>query len=150
MRIVDTLEFLLGTWELGRSIEDRRSHISGYFRGTAVVALGSSPSGGGGCRATYDEGGELCLGAHTGPASRHLELATRPDSRVVVISFADGRPFVDLDIRAGEWRALHDCGADCYELVTVVQSHCVVEERWHVRGPGKDYDAVTTLTRIRA
>lgn len=147
MKILDTLGFLLGSWDLDRSIEDHRSRTSGSFHGTAVVAATPMRSHQQRGRASYHEAGELCFGTHVGPAARHLEYTTRPGSEVVMIYFADGRPFVDLDIRTGRWQSVHDCGADRYELTTIVLSHRVVEEHWRVRGPGKSYDAVTTLTR---
>ena len=144
-----TLDFLLGTWEVDRSIEDHRSGTRGSFHGTAVLAVDPDDGRPADCRARYDETGELTFGAHAGPASRHLRYAAGPGSAVVRVSFADGRPFVDLDLSGGSWRAVHQCGADRYELTTIVRSRHVVEEHWHVRGPGKSYDAVTTLTRMR-
>jgi hypothetical protein len=147
MEIPDTVGFLLGTWDVDRSIADHRSLVSGSFRGTAVVAAEPRPGPGGGSRARYEETGELRFGSHAGPASRRLEYAAARDGGAVSVRFADGRPFVDLDLGGGRWQAVHQCGADRYELTTVVRSHDVVEERWRVRGPAKDYDAVTTLTR---
>jgi Family of unknown function (DUF6314) len=149
VEIIDTFDFLLGSWKLSRSIEDHRSGIRGSFRGTAVLAAAQPqpqphPEGG---RASYDEAGEMSFGAYTGPASRHLEYATRPGSGLVAVSFADGRPFFDLDLSSGRWQGIHPCRDDRYELAFVVRSPDVVEERWHVTGPAKDYDAVTILTR---
>jgi len=142
-----TLDFLLGTWAVDRSIEDHRSGALGSFRGTAVLAAEPEVGRPGDRRARYDEAGELSFGTHAGPASRHLRYAAGPDAAVVRVSFADGRPFVDLDLSGGSWRAVHQCGADRYELTTIVRSRHIVEEHWRVRGPGKSYDAVTTLTR---
>jgi hypothetical protein len=56
--------------------------------------------------------------------------------------------YVDLDLRSGTWRSLHPCAEDHYEIVTVVRSPDEVEERWRVRGPAKDYEAVTMLRRL--
>jgi len=128
-----TLDFLLGTWEVDRSIEDHRSGTLGSFHGTAVLAVDPDEGRPGDGRARYDETGELTFGAHTGPASRHLLYAVGPGSAVVCVSFADGRPFVDLDLSGGSWRAVHQCGTDRYELTTIVRSRHVVEEHWHVR-----------------
>jgi hypothetical protein len=88
------------------------------------------------------------LGTYRAPARRRLELRARDDGGVT-LEFADGRPFVDLDLSTGTWCATHDCGADRYELTTWVRSPATVEERWCVRGPAKRYDAVTTLARLR-
>jgi hypothetical protein len=64
--------------------------------------------------------------------------------------FLDGRPFVELDLVGGKWRSVHVCGDDRYEIATAVCSNDMVRERWQVTGPEKDYDAVTTLSRLRA
>jgi hypothetical protein len=37
---------------------------------------------------------------------------------------------------------------DRYEITTVVKSRDLVEERWRVEGPEKDYDAVMSLERV--
>lgn len=66
----------------------------------------------------------------------------------MLLHFSDGRPYVELDLRSGAWQAVHDCGADRYEIETVVRSASTIEERWRVRGPAKDYTALTTLTRV--
>ncbi len=145
MDVADTLAFLVGTWEVHRTVEDHRLGSSGTFAGTASVER----SPGDACAsATYLEVGEVRFGAHRGPARRVLELRARGDG-AVLLHFADGRPFVDLDLASGSWHATHDCGADRYELTTRVQSPTTVEERWRVRGPAKRYDAVTTLVRLR-
>lgn len=148
-QIADTLTFLLGAWNLRRSIQDHRSGTDGLFEGRAVLtgAGSGAGSGAGAGRARYDEEGELSFGAHRGPASRHLEYA-RLDSTAVFLYFSNGRPFVDLDLRTGAWRGVHDCVDDRYEIETVVRSDRVLQEYWRVRGPDTSYDAVTTLTRI--
>jgi hypothetical protein len=147
MQITDTLSFLLGSWELRRSITDHRSGSHGLFCGRAVLAGAQGDAQAGAGRARYDEEGELSFGAHRGPASRHLEYV-RLDSAAVFLYFSNGRPFVDLDLRTGGWRSFHDCVDDRYELHTVVRSDRVVQEYWRVRGPATSYDAVTTLTRV--
>ena len=58
------------------------------------------------------------------------------------------QPYVDLDLTGGAWDAVHPCGADRYEISTVVRSPDVVQEYWRVQGPEKDYTAVTTLRRV--
>ena len=81
--------------------------------------------------------------------------------------FADGRYFYHLDPRPGSWQARHDCGRDVYELSARLPrpgsstpgssrpgssdagefEAAEFEERWRVRGPGKDYEIMTTLVR---
>jgi hypothetical protein len=97
-------------------------------------------------RAHYEEAGELEFGAYRGPARRELDYV-RLDDASVLLCFADGRPFIDLDLRGGDCHRIHDCGPDRYEISMVVISADTLEERWQVRGPDKDYVAVTTLSR---
>jgi hypothetical protein len=144
MTVVDTLDFLLGEWTLERYLTDHRSGTDGRFEGSVTVA--GTPSGHG-SRARYDEAGTMFFGKHEGGATRSLELV-RLESTVVMLYFADGKPFVDLDLRSGTWGSDHPCGKDHYEILTVVRSPDEVEERWRVRGPTKDYDAVATLRRV--
>ncbi len=147
MVIGDTLSFLIGTWTVTRSIQHRRSGLSGSFTGTATLAwVAGEGMPDALARARYREDGELRYGSYAGPASRGLEYARLGDA-AVMLYFPDGRPFTDLDLRSGSWRGSHLCGADRYEICTVARSRDVVQERWRVRGPTKDYDAVTTLQR---
>ena len=144
MEIPDTLGFLLGTWELIRSYTDHRSQAASSFQGQAVLAMDATAGAG---RAWYEETGQLSLGSHRGPASRSLEYLRRPDGTVML--YRPGRqPYVDLDLASGAWDAVHPCGADRYEISTIVRSRDVVQEYWRVRGPDKDYTAVTTLRRV--
>ena len=148
MKVADTLNFLLGRWTLERFFTDHRSGTDGRFEGNATITPSSSPRGAGlGLRAHYQEVGTLRLGRHEGPASRSLELV-RLESSVVMLYFTDGKPFVDLDLRSGEWRSAHPCGEDHYEILTVARSPSEIEEQWRVRGPTEDYDAVATLRRL--
>ncbi len=141
--IDDTLGFLRGPWALSRLIEDDRSARCGRFTGAADVTV---PAGGGPAR--WVESGVLRFGDHEGPAERQLLLVPGPGSAVAVL-FADGRHYVDLDLSAGSWHAVHLCGADRYEISTTVRSADLVEEAWAVTGPAKDYRAHTTLVRAR-
>lgn len=148
MEIPDTLSFLLGRWSVHRSITDHRSGNRGWFAGSGTFVMVETEVGDSRARrARYHETGALGFGAHTGPASRRLEYVRAGDG-TVTINFADGRPFVDLDLRSGHWRSVHPCGEDRYETATTVRSPDLVEERWIVRGPTKSYDALTSLTRV--
>ena len=64
-----------------------------------------------------------------------------------MIRFLDGRPFVNLDLSTGSWHGAHTCGSDRQLVTTVARSLTWLEERWNVRGPRAQYDAVTTLER---
>lgn len=148
MEIVDAIDFLLGIWRLSRSIEDHRYGIHASFQGTAELfedEPGSSAVIGG--RAHYEEKGELHYGSHRGPAFRKLDYA-RSENATAMLYFADGRPFVDLDLRNRTWRSSHLCGSDHYEISTQIRSSTIVSEAWRVWGPSTSYEATTTLTRM--
>ena len=159
MRVSDTLAFTAGHWRIERVLADHRSGTQGRFTGSATVsepAPGSvtpgdaQPGGPGphgpGPELCYLETGELCFGAHTGPATRTLRYQGRPDGTVNV-RFADGHFFYRLDLRSGRCVAVHQCRADRYEITYLALSENMMEERWQVRGPGKDYQATATLIR---
>ena len=143
MRVTDTLAFVRGGWQLDRVLTDYRSGREGWFTGQALVAP-APPEQPGEWR--YTEHGELRFAAHAGPASRQLRYQAQPNGTVAV-RFADGRPFYVLDLRTGQAEAEHGCGPDHYLLSHRVLAADLLEEEWRVRGPGKDYRAVTRLSR---
>ena len=63
------------------------------------------------------------------------------------VRFTDGHLFYRLDLRSGRCAAVHQCRADLYEITYLVHGEDVMEERWRVRGPHKDYEATATLIR---
>jgi uncharacterized protein DUF6314 len=147
MEIPDTLGFLLGAWEVSRSYTDHRAGTAGSFEGRAVLTVDAAGLAAGPERARYEETGQLCLGTHQGAAHRRLEYERRPDGTVML--YRPGRqPYVDLDLTSGAWNAVHPCGADRYEISTIVLLPDLVQEHWRVQGPEKDYTAVTTLRRV--
>jgi hypothetical protein len=170
MRVSDTLAFAAGHWRIERVLADHRSGTQGRFTGRATLselAPGSATPGepqpsepqlsgetqpddrgpdDPGPELCYLETGELRFGTHTGPATRTLRYQGRPDGTVDV-RFADGHLFYRLDLREGCCTAVHQCRADRYEITYLVLSENVMEERWQVRGPGKDYQATATLIR---
>ncbi len=145
MEVADTFGFLLGSWLVSRSIEDRRSGLSGSFEGSALLVIPPEWQARG-VWARYDESGTLRFGGRSGPASRTLGYMRRFDGTVAVF-FPDGRPYIDIDLRTGSCERDHPCAEDSYRLVFTVRSLDEFEERWEVRGPEKDYCAVTTLRR---
>lgn len=141
----DTLAFLIGTWSLERTLDDRRTGRLGSFTGTAVVAPVDRDGGSALEQARYEETGTLRLGTYEGPARRELVLA-RAGGGVQVL-FSDGRPFFHLELRAGRCRAEHPCRADLYEIGFELGGPDLIRERWRVRGPSKAYEALTTWRR---
>jgi hypothetical protein len=167
MRVSDTLAFAAGHWRIERVLADHRSGTQGRFTGSATLSepvpgdpmpgsatltepVPGEPGDPGahdpGPELCYLETGELCFGTHTGPATRTLRYQGRPDGTVDV-RFADGHLFYRLDLRSGRCAAVHQCRADRYEITYLVLAENVMEERWQVRGPGKDYQATATLVR---
>lgn len=152
VRVDDTLAFLMGRWELTRDFCDHRSGARSVFSGSLVVAPLPPPPPASpdvpvpSMHVSVEEAGELRAGARAGPAHRRLR-GTTITGGAALLWFPDGRPFVDLDLTVGEWRAVHDCGTDRYEIVTEVESERVVREHWHVAGPAKRYDATATFVR---
>jgi hypothetical protein len=92
--------------------------------------------------------GEVRFGTYTGQARRTLEYR-QLDDVTVMIYFANGRPFVDLDLSTGAWQSDHLCGDDRHEIATFVRSGNIVEERWRVQGPMTNYEAIAIHTRVR-
>lgn len=134
-----SLSALFGDWHIERRITDHALGVTGSFTGTGRW----TPAG---AELAYAERGELSFNGHRGPASRSLIYRGRPDGTVDVL-FADGRYFYLLDPRPGRWQARHDCGRDVYELSGRRLGAGRLEEHWRVRGPGKDYEIMTTLVR---
>lgn len=173
-----TPEYLRGRWQVERRLTDYRSGKGGWFTGWASFAPASVQSGWppeldwpcalewwrapnspraqdgppvpdrpGATDLAYCERGELRFGDHRGPAGRSLIYRPAPGGAAEVL-FADGRPFYLLDLRSGCWQAEHPCGSDHYLLTVGVTSANSFTEHWRTRGPGKNYEMTTTLSRI--
>lgn len=140
-----TYGFLLGVWRIERTLTDRRRCETGVFSGTATIEPHptSGPQ-----TARYQEVGQLCIGTYRGTAQRSLRYV-RQEHGAVAVDFEDGRRFVACDLRSGRWRATHLCGDDRYDISWRLHARDVVAERWRVRGPNKDYEAVSVLRRAR-
>jgi hypothetical protein len=138
--VPDAVEFLRGRWRVERHLADHVTGTIGTFDGAAVFAV-SGPA-----TLAYHEQGELRFGTYQGEASRRLVYRGRPDGTADV-SFADGRDFYHLDPRPGHWQGQHPCGRDHYTLAAERVGAGSFRERWQVRGPGKDYEISTILTR---
>ncbi len=129
-----------------RLINDHRTMSNIRFTGMAhyVAFTHRDVPGATGLRAF--ETGELSCGDYRGESRRSLEYFFGEDA-LVHIHVSDGRPFVNFDFSTGNSLSSHHCGEDDYEIAINVRSGDVFRERWRVRGPMKDYVAVTTFTR---
>ena len=138
--VPDPVAYLAGRWAIARTVRDAASGTEGTFTGIGTFA----PDGAG---LAYDERGELDLGHWRGASSRALYYAPDGPGRVAV-RFADGRPFHDLDLRAGSWHAHHPCAPDAYDGAFTVVSADEWRQTWHVRGPRKDQVLASVYTRL--
>jgi hypothetical protein len=143
VRGVTTLDFLLGTWSVERTIDDRLSGEAGTFHGTASFSREPGDE-----RVRFDESGVVRFGDYSGHATRLLYYSRGVDSSFN-LSFANGHHFIQLLLTEGSSSDSHQCRSDEYHITTTVLSDDLLEERWRVLGPAKDYDALTRLMRVR-
>ncbi|MEU7190989.1 DUF6314 family protein [Streptomyces sp. NPDC045369] len=137
--VPDAAAYLAGRWTVDRTVLDVRTGTQGTYRGTAHfrpegpegTADGTAPGA-----LLHVEEGELTWNGTTAPATRTLRLCPRPDGTADV-TFADGRPFHDLDLRTGHWTTRHPCAADLYDGEFTVVSPGEWHLRWRVGGPAK-------------
>lgn len=127
--VADLGGFLRGRWRLERELIDRLADTCGRFVGLALFR--PAPEG-----LRYRERGRLrwqdrdCYGTR-----RYYYRLTAPDQAQV--EFADGRPFHALDLRTGQWRCQHRCGADRYQGEFTVHRRDAWQMVWQVDGPRK-------------
>ncbi|UQA91863.1 DUF6314 family protein [Streptomyces halobius] len=129
--VPDTAAYLVGVWHVDRAVHDLRAGTSGRFHGTADFRPDTTGTG-----LLHIEEGELTWGGTVHPARRTLRLRPRPDGTAEV-TFDDGRPFHDLDLRTGHWTAVHPCAEDRYEGTFTVVSDDEWRLEWRVGGPDK-------------
>ena len=114
MDVAHTFVFLLGAWQVSRTIEDRRAKVSGTFEGSALLVVPPEWQARG-VWARYDETGTLEFGGRSGPARCTLGYMRRQDGTVAIF-FPDGSPYIDLDLRTGSCERDHPCREDQYHL----------------------------------
>lgn len=130
MKPVDDLRsFLLGKWFLERALYDSRLDKNGYLEGTGVFV----PEGDG---LVYRESGRLTFGVYDDHVSREY-LYSFAGPGVAQVYFADGRPFHELDLHAGEAAVRHVCGDDTYAGVIRAESPDCWTASWTIGGPRK-------------
>lgn len=138
----DLAAFVLGRWQVRRTVHDRSSGRFGAFEGTATFSVD------GGCDdLVHVEQGTLAWGGHSGPAHRSWRMRATDDPGVREVHLADGSHFHRLDLRSGAWSAVHRCGEDTYTGSFAVESADAWSYAWEVTGPAKDLGLSTCLTR---
>ncbi|MEU5052593.1 DUF6314 family protein [Streptomyces sp. NPDC021096] len=130
--VPDVAAYLTGRWTVDRTLVDLATGHRGTFRGTAEFRAAEDGAG-----LVHVERGELTWNGAVNQAGRTLGLRPKPDGTADV-TFADGRPFHDLDLRAGRWTARHPCARDLYDGTFTVLSPDEWHLRWHAAGPAKD------------
>ncbi|RLU81349.1 hypothetical protein CTZ27_32965 [Streptomyces griseocarneus] len=131
--VPDAVAYLTGQWTVHRTLHDADAGTTGAFRGTADFR----PADDGGC-VLHVEDGELDWGGAVNRAGRTLRLLPAPDGTAEV-TFADGRPFHDLDLRTGRWTVRHPCGRDRYDGTFTVVSPDEWHVHWRTTGPAKEH-----------
>lgn len=161
-------EFLLGRWQLSRSLEDLNSGAAGGLAGVVTFTPvipgeddgeamvdhpASSLRGANGGVLRQREEGRLRWSApdgtlYTGPAARSYFLLPTSEPDAMDVRFDDGRPFHRLDLGTGRWQTVHHCSADSYDLDFAVESADLLTYRWGVTGPAKNLCLRSILRRL--
>ncbi|GAA2716924.1 MULTISPECIES: DUF6314 family protein [Streptomyces] len=131
--VPDVVAYLAGAWSVTRTLDDLTTGQSGAFHGTARFHASDD-----GTCVLHTEDGELTWDAAANRAGRTLRLLPRPDGTAEV-TFADGRPFHDLDLRTGRWTVRHPCSRDRYDGTFTVVSPDEWHVLWRTTGPTKDH-----------
>ncbi len=138
--VADLRAYLLGAWEIRRTLDDRRNGARGSFEGRAVFAPGDAGT------LAYREEWRLALGGFETLAHQSY-LYAFPVPHRAEVSFADGRPFHPLDLRDGQWDAEHVCAADLYRGRFRAEGPERWFVLWTVTGPRKDQSLESRFTR---
>lgn len=132
--------FLVGRWNIHRSITDHRLSLTGALVGIAEFTAARD---GLYCR----ESGRLSFGSYEGAAHREL-LFVFPDDGCADVRFTDGRPFHALDLRNGIDRVEHRCGSDIYSGWFEALDAKTLRVSWLVTGPRKHQQISTCYRRM--
>ncbi|MFF9062161.1 DUF6314 family protein [Streptomyces sp. NPDC014882] len=142
--VPDVLAFLAGRWRAERSVRDLASGEAGRFEGTTVFG----PLDGGGL--LHEESGTFVWRGVPRPAGRTLRFLPGRAPGTADVTFADGRPFHDLDLTSGRHVSGHPCAADLYRGEFTVRDADRWRTVWRVRGPAKDLVLTTDYVREAA
>lgn len=140
LNVLDLKSYLVGNWHLVRTLTDNITGQDGSLHGEAVFV----PTDDG---LRYDEAGLLSLGSYEDRVSRTY-LYTFPYPHRALVSFSDGRPFHELDLREEKTEVEHLCGDDIYRGTITAETPDRWSTDWGVTGPRKDQRIKSTFTRV--
>jgi len=129
-----------GRWRIARRIEDEWMGTTGLFEG--VARFSPDPQG-----LAYHETGELRL-PQEAPMVASRRFLWRADAGGIAVHFDDGRPFHRIAAGARVVQDWHHCQPDDYEVSYNFTRWPDWRMIWRVRGPRKDYTAISDFTRI--
>lgn len=143
-RVPDVVAYLVGEWQVERSVRDLADGSEGRFTGTTRFTPLSGADDGG---LLHHESGTFLWRGAARPAERTLRFLPGEVPGTASVEFADGRPFHDLDLRTGRHTADHPCVADLYRGDFEVYGEDQWRTSWRVGGPAKDLLLVTEYRR---
>ncbi|MGW6062948.1 DUF6314 family protein [Streptomyces sp. NPDC055189] len=143
--VPDVLAYLAGEWTVDRTAQDLAGNAEGHFTGTTVFTRLDDDDTGGGL--LHHESGTFVWRGTARPAERTLRFLPGEEPGIAQVTFADGRPFHDLDLRTGRHTADHPCALDLYRGEFEVHDEERWRMRWRVAGPAKDLILTTAYTR---
>ncbi|MFJ2772458.1 DUF6314 family protein [Streptomyces sp. NPDC087300] len=146
-RVPDVVAYLVGEWQVERSVRDLADGSAGHFTGTTRFTPLSGAADGG---LLHHESGTFVWRGVARPAERTLRFLSGEVPGTARVEFADGRYFHDLDLRTGRHTTDHPCAADLYRGDFEVADEDHWRTRWRVGGPAKDLLLVTDYVRVPA
>lgn len=140
--VADLFGYLAGSWTIGRDVTCLRTRTHGRFEGE--LRCDREPAG----SLLMHERGTLNWSGVRREAFRTTRAVATGEPGVAEVCFEDGRPFHDLDLRTGDWTAVHHCGADTYRGSFAVADSNTWTVVWRVHGPDKELRLASRLVRI--
>lgn len=122
-----------GKWDVRRKVIDHRAGSIYTFAGQATLSATS-----------FEEHGEISIGADVFPAIRTYKLAFEETS--VRVLYSSGNDFIGLGFRPSQ-AVSHLCGSDTYTGRFFFCSEDEWVEIWRVKGPQKRYKSLTRYRR---
>ena len=129
-----------GTWQIRRTVLDRRLAAEGSFEGLAWFTAEESWT-------LYEERGQLSFPGQPSMTATRRYRWTNGDEGEIVVKFEDGRPFHSFQL-SGTAAATHLCDPDTYTVSYDFRRWPVWSATWEVSGPRKDYRMISHYARL--